>query len=183
MTIIGLFRRYQRWNPVHPTYGAFWGMGIGVGCGVGWGPGFGPETVGFVGSGCGVGFSVGLTFIGFGIGLPANGLTSFPYNALMCITCETFNFARGAAPVVANASNQGLTCISHKATEMQRNMLKGVRSIQLSHLSAFSSSVNSNVRNSWLSVGTTVRGWESKLKTQSLLSLNLAGRKGPKESR
>ena len=54
---------------MHPTYGAFWGMGIGVGCGVGWGPGYGPESVGFVGSGCGLGFSVGLTFIGFGLGL------------------------------------------------------------------------------------------------------------------
>nr|AFK39866.1 unknown [Lotus japonicus] len=37
MIIKGLFRRYERWNSVHPTYGAFWGMGVGVGCGVGWG--------------------------------------------------------------------------------------------------------------------------------------------------
>ncbi|GLT91305.1 hypothetical protein SLE2022_091990 [Rubroshorea leprosula] len=83
MIIKGLFRRYRRWNPVHPTYGAFWGMGIGVGCGVGWGPGFGPEVIGYVGAGCGVGFSVGITLVGFGIGLPANCLFEVPYNAIM----------------------------------------------------------------------------------------------------
>ena len=90
----GLFRRYQRWNPVHPTYGAFWGMGIGVGCGVGWGPGYGPESVGFVGSGCGLGFSVGLTFIGFGLGLPAHGFISLPYQGKF-----TLSFALSAFSV------------------------------------------------------------------------------------
>lgn len=79
MIIKGLFRRYERWNPVHPTSGAFWGMGVGMGCGVGWGPGFGPEVVGYVGAGCGVGFSVGFTFLGFGIGLPANYIYNTPY--------------------------------------------------------------------------------------------------------
>ncbi|KAF4391816.1 hypothetical protein F8388_017411 [Cannabis sativa] len=80
MIIKGLFRRYERWNPVHPTYGAFWGMGVGIGCGVGWGPGFGPDVIGYVGAGCGVGFSVGFTFAGFGIGLPANYLYEVPYS-------------------------------------------------------------------------------------------------------
>eukprot|EP00250_Pteridium_aquilinum_P002380 c12579_g1_i2 orf=112-663(+) len=183
MTIAGLFRRYQRWNPVQPTYGAFWGMGVGVGCGVGWGPGFGPEIVGFVGSGCGLGFSVGITLIGFGIGLPASGLTSLPYNALTCIACETFHFARGAAPVVASAGNQGFTCISHKAMEMQRNILKGVSSIQLSNLSTFASSVDSNIKGSWRCVERTCRDWEVKLKTQTLQSLKLATLKGPNVSR
>ncbi|XP_057521448.1 cadmium-induced protein AS8 [Amaranthus tricolor] len=79
MIIKGLFRRYERWNPVHPTYGAFWGMGVGIGCGVGWGPGFGPEVIGYVGAGCGVGFSVGITLAGVGIGLPANFVTDVPY--------------------------------------------------------------------------------------------------------
>ncbi|KAF3321633.1 Cadmium-induced protein AS8 [Carex littledalei] len=74
MIIKGLFHRYERWNPVHPTLGTFFGMGIGVGCGVGWGPGFGPEVVGYVGAGCGVGFSVGITLVGIGVGLPQNGL-------------------------------------------------------------------------------------------------------------
>ncbi|CAL5441079.1 unnamed protein product [Camellia sinensis] len=82
MIIKGLFRRYERWNPVHPTSGAFWGMGIGIGCGVGWGPGFGPEVIGYVGAGCGVGFSVGITLAGFGIGLPANYVLEVPYNAV-----------------------------------------------------------------------------------------------------
>lgn len=80
MIIKGLFGTYERWNPVHPTSGAFWGMGIGIGCGVGWGPGFGPEVIGYVGAGCGVGFSVGFTFAGFGIGLPANFVFQVPYN-------------------------------------------------------------------------------------------------------
>jgi hypothetical protein len=82
MAVDGLFKRYQRWNPVHPTGGAFWGLGLGFGCGVGWGPGFGPEPVGFVGSGCGFGFSVGLTFLGFGLGLPAHGIPSLPFRGL-----------------------------------------------------------------------------------------------------
>ncbi|CAL9056738.1 unnamed protein product [Musa banksii] len=81
MIIKGLFRRYQRWNPVHPTVGTFWGMGIGIGCGVGWGPGFGPEVIGYVGAGCGAGFSVGITLVGIGIGLPQDGLTQIAYNA------------------------------------------------------------------------------------------------------
>ena len=80
MIIKGLFRRYERWNPVHPTLGAFWGMGIGMGCGVGWGPGFGPEVVGYVGAGCGLGFCVGFTAAGLGIGLPANALYHVAYN-------------------------------------------------------------------------------------------------------
>lgn len=81
MIIKGIFRRYERWNPVHPTLGTFWGMGIGIGCGVGWGPGFGPEVVGYVGAGCGVGFSVGFTLAGVGIGLPMNGFMQIPDNA------------------------------------------------------------------------------------------------------
>ncbi|KAH6784763.1 putative membrane lipoprotein [Perilla frutescens var. hirtella] len=83
MIIKNLFRRYERWNPVHPTYGAFWGMGIGIGCGIGWGPGFGPEVIGYVGAGCGAGFSVGITFLGLGIGLPANYLIQLPYSGFM----------------------------------------------------------------------------------------------------
>lgn len=83
MIIKGLFRRYERWNPVHPTSGAFWGMGIGFGCGVGWGPGFGPEVVGYVGAGCGAGFSVGITLAGLGIGLPADYVYKLPYNAFL----------------------------------------------------------------------------------------------------
>ncbi|XWS69852.1 hypothetical protein CRYUN_Cryun04dG0213700 [Craigia yunnanensis] len=83
MIIKGLFRRYQRWNPVHPTCGAFWGMGIGIGCGVGWGPGFGPEVIGYVGAGCGIGFSVGITLAGIGVGLPANFLFQIPYNGIL----------------------------------------------------------------------------------------------------
>ncbi|KAG6555364.1 hypothetical protein Mapa_002590 [Marchantia paleacea] len=84
MTVEGLFRGYKRWSPVHPTFGAFWGMGIGLGCGVGWGPGFGRNVVGYVGAGCGLGFSVGITLIGVGVGLPAvSGITCLPYNLLM----------------------------------------------------------------------------------------------------
>ncbi|CAN1305292.1 Cadmium-induced protein AS8 [Linum perenne] len=83
MIIKGIFRRYERWNPVHPTIGAFWGMGLGIGCGVGWGPGFGPEVIGYVGSGCGVGFSVGFTLAGVGIGLPANYIFQAPYSGLI----------------------------------------------------------------------------------------------------
>ncbi|XP_042484553.1 cadmium-induced protein AS8 [Macadamia integrifolia] len=82
MIIKGLFRRYERWNPVHPTSGSFWGMGIGIGCGIGWGPGFGPEVIGYVGAGCGVGFSVGFTLLGAGIGLPTKPSIKIPYNGM-----------------------------------------------------------------------------------------------------
>ncbi|XP_039793347.1 forkhead box protein D1-like isoform X1 [Panicum virgatum] len=72
MIIKGVLGRYERWNPVHPTAGTFWGVGLGLGCGVGWG--FGPEVIGYVGAGCGVGFSVGFTLAGVGIGLPQHVL-------------------------------------------------------------------------------------------------------------
>ncbi|XP_058071632.1 cadmium-induced protein AS8 isoform X1 [Magnolia sinica] len=108
MIIKGLFRRYERWNPVHPTFGAFWGMGIGIGCGVGWGPGFGPEVIGYVGSGCGVGFSVGITLAGVGIGLPANFLIQIPYNALEGARSGAFKFARSSAlPIMKNVAGDG----------------------------------------------------------------------------
>ncbi|KAL0329875.1 UNVERIFIED_CONTAM: Cadmium-induced protein AS8 [Sesamum radiatum] len=81
MIIKSLFRRYERWNPVHPTYGTFWGIGAGIGCGIGWGPGFGPEVIGYVGAGCGAGFHVGITLLGVGIGLPAYYLPTLPHSA------------------------------------------------------------------------------------------------------
>ncbi|KAL5716211.1 cyclin-dependent kinase [Ranunculus cassubicifolius] len=99
MIIKGLFRRYERWNPVHPTSGSFWGMGIGLGCGVGWGPGFGPEVVGYVGAGCGVGFSVGFTLAGVGIGLPVTSPVELPYNAFVATGTSMVEFARSNAVV------------------------------------------------------------------------------------
>ncbi|CAA0820441.1 Cadmium-induced protein AS8 [Striga hermonthica] len=83
MIIKNIFGRYERWNPVHPTRGAFWGIGLGLGCGIGWGPGFGPEVIGYVGAGCGVGFNVGITLLGIGVGLPANYLFTVPHNVFM----------------------------------------------------------------------------------------------------
>ncbi|XP_057963864.1 cadmium-induced protein AS8 isoform X2 [Malania oleifera] len=121
MIIKGLFRRYERWNPVHPTSGAFWGMGIGFGCGVGWGPGFGPEVIGYVGAGCGFGFSVGITLAGFGIGLPANCLIEVPYNALMATRSNALEFARSNRLLPVRNSAQGgwndiASCISGEAS-------------------------------------------------------------------
>lgn len=98
MIIKGVFRRYERWNPVHPTSGAFWGLGIGIGCGVGWGPGFGPEVIGYVGAGCGVGFSVGFTLLGVGIGLPANWLYTVPCDGT-CIFYLEFSYLIDAPKV------------------------------------------------------------------------------------
>ncbi|KAL7111906.1 hypothetical protein ACP275_05G118800 [Erythranthe tilingii] len=95
MIIKSIFRRYERWNPVHPTSGAFWGIGLGIGCGVGWGPGFGPEVIGYVGAGCGAGFSIGITFLGLGIGLPANYLLHAPHNAFMVTSRSALDVARG----------------------------------------------------------------------------------------
>lgn len=83
---------------MHPTFGAFWGMGIGIGCGVGWGPGFGPEVIGYVGAGCGVGFSVGITLAGIGVGLPANFLFQVPYNAFLATRTGVLDLARSSGP-------------------------------------------------------------------------------------
>lgn len=79
---------------MHPTSGAFWGLGVGIGCGVGWGPGFGPEVIGYVGAGCGLGFSVGFTLLGAGIGLPANWLFHLPYSGwyLLLFSISSFSF-------------------------------------------------------------------------------------------
>ncbi|KAJ7227809.1 hypothetical protein O6H91_05G054100 [Diphasiastrum complanatum] len=117
MTVVHLFRRYKRWNPVHPTYGAFWGLGVGLGCGVGWGPGFGPEVIGYVGAGCGTGFSVGVTFVGVGIGLPASGMTNLPMNAMSHASNGIFNFTtQHAVPAVENAAKQGWEAVSLHAS-------------------------------------------------------------------
>ncbi|KAI3453878.1 hypothetical protein Pfo_010541 [Paulownia fortunei] len=94
MIIKSIFRRYERWNPVHPTYGAFWGIGVGIGCGVGWGPGFGPEVIGYVGAGCGAGFSIGITLLGLGIGLPAKYLLEVPHSAFVVTRRGALDVAR-----------------------------------------------------------------------------------------
>lgn len=121
MTIANLFKRYERWNPVHPTYGAFWGIGIGVGCGVGWGPGFGPEVIGYVGSGCGVGFSVGVTFVGFGVGLPASGLTSIPYNVVSATGYGMIEFAKyNAFPAIAHIAGLGWDYAIPRVSDLER---------------------------------------------------------------
>lgn len=123
MTIVGLFRRYKRWNPVHPTFGAFWGVGVGLGCGVGWGPGFGPEAVGFVGAGCGVGFSVGVTLIGIGVGLPASGLTCLPFDALMWTgkgaSSLTFNHA---IPALAFGAKQSWQAMALQSAALEKGV-------------------------------------------------------------
>ncbi|KAI3756206.1 hypothetical protein L1987_56023 [Smallanthus sonchifolius] len=108
MIIKGLFRRYERWNPVHPTSGAFWGMGIGLGCGIGWGPGFGPEVIGYVGAGCGVGFSVGITLAGVGVGLPANRLLKVPFSAFMATRSGAVDFARSSGLLGTNGNTDGI---------------------------------------------------------------------------
>ncbi|GAB2230279.1 hypothetical protein Droror1_Dr00014539 [Drosera rotundifolia] len=116
MIIKGLFRRYERWNPVHPTYGAFWGMGIGFGCGVGWGPGFGPEVVGYVGTGCGIGFNVGITLAGIGIGLPANAINEAPYNVLLA----TRSIASGFQSVKEVSWDGWITEVEPRLSRMQK---------------------------------------------------------------
>lgn len=152
MIIKGLFRRYERWNPVHPTSGAFWGMGIGVGCGVGWGPGFGPEVIGYVGAGCGVGFSVGITLVGLGIGLPANCLFEVPYNAFMATRSGAMELARSSGLLdmrnvtIDGWSNIGLqitglkgkasgrsTSFKHEQSLDKRVDLLNVKSVMSSH--------------------------------------------------
>ncbi|KAL6985646.1 hypothetical protein U1Q18_019022 [Sarracenia purpurea var. burkii] len=132
MIIKGLFRRYERWNPVHPTSGAFWGMGIGIGCGVGWGPGFGPEVIGYVGAGCGVGFSVGITLAGFGIGLPANYVFKVPYSALVATRSGALEFARSSGLLsVRNVTENEWSNIGPHISVLQKKALGSLASFKL----------------------------------------------------
>lgn len=108
---------------MHPTAGAFWGMGVGIGCGIGWGPGFGPEVVGYVGAGCGVGFSVGITLAGFGIGLPANCLFEIPNNALMATRSNALDLARfGGHLSMRNFGGDGWNNIAPCISRLQREV-------------------------------------------------------------
>ncbi|XP_077221435.1 cadmium-induced protein AS8-like isoform X2 [Tasmannia lanceolata] len=134
MIIKGLFRRYERWNPVHPTSGAFWGMGIGIGCGVGWGPGFGPEVIGYVGAGCGVGFSVGITLAGVGIGLPTNFLLETPYNALVGATSGALDFGRSSAlPIVKNVAGDGWNHVVPRISGFKKEAHRRLISLKVDH--------------------------------------------------
>ncbi|CAB4309473.1 unnamed protein product [Prunus armeniaca] len=135
MIIKGLFRRYERWNPVHPTSGAFWGLGVGIGCGIGWGPGFGPEVVGYVGAGCGVGFSVGFTLLGAGIGLPANWLLQVPYNAAMATRSGALGFGQSSGlPFSKNIAGEGWNNIAPCFTNLQREASGRFSSFKQQHL-------------------------------------------------
>eukprot|EP00262_Sarcandra_glabra_P005879 TRINITY_DN17811_c0_g1_i1.p1 TRINITY_DN17811_c0_g1~~TRINITY_DN17811_c0_g1_i1.p1 ORF type:complete len:177 (-),score=25.72 TRINITY_DN17811_c0_g1_i1:312-842(-) len=134
MIIKGLFRRYVRWNPVHPTYGAFWGMGIGIGCGVGWGPGFGPEVIGYVGAGCGVGFSVGITLAGVGIGLPINYIFEIPYNAFSATRSGAVEFCRSSAiPAVKNIAGDSWNLIGPHVSGLQREASGKICNFKVDH--------------------------------------------------
>ncbi|XP_010278834.1 PREDICTED: cadmium-induced protein AS8 isoform X1 [Nelumbo nucifera] len=121
MIIKALFRRYGRWNPVHPISGAFWGMGIGIGCGVGWGPGFGPGVVGYVGAGCGVGFSIGITLAGVGIGLPANFLVEIPSNVFVATRACALEIARSNLLLsMRNAVEDGWNHVAPHVYDLKR---------------------------------------------------------------
>ncbi|XP_040988808.1 cadmium-induced protein AS8-like [Juglans microcarpa x Juglans regia] len=136
MIIKGLFRRYERWNPVHPAFGAFWGMGIGIGCGVGWGPGFGPEVIGYVGAGCGVGFNVGITLAGFGIGLPANSLFEAPYNALMATRHGALVLARFSGLLSAkDVAGDGWSILSPCIPGLQKEACRTFLNFKQKHFS------------------------------------------------
>ncbi|RRT71205.1 hypothetical protein B296_00004903, partial [Ensete ventricosum] len=152
MIIKGLFRRYQRWNPVHPTVGTFWGMGIGIGCGVGWGPGFGPEVIGYVGAGCGAGFSVGITLAGIGIGLPQNGLTQIAYNAFTTKT-GSLDSARSCAlttmkSVAEDSLNYTAPYISflRKETSWRLSRLKSNICVQRAGLNNLNTAVSKHIQ-------------------------------------
>eukprot|EP00249_Psilotum_nudum_P009190 c21767_g1_i1 orf=545-1042(+) len=162
MTIAGLFRRYRRWNPVHPTYGAFWGLGIGLGCGVGWGPGFGPEAIGFVGAGCGAGFSVGVTFLGFGVGLPASGLTCLPYNAVACVSCEAFEFARSAVPVVASMAKEGWSSLYFHASTVERKLSEQVLNLNQIKWEKVAADAGTALKQRWRASGHSISDSQQK---------------------
>ncbi|XP_059442871.1 cadmium-induced protein AS8 [Corylus avellana] len=134
MIIKGLFRRYERWNPVHPTSGAFWGMGIGIGCGIGWGPGFGPEVIGYVGAGCGVGFNVGITLAGFGIGLPANFIYKVPCDAIMATRSGALELARSSGLLSKkDVAGDGWNNIAPLVSNLQREAYTRFSSFKQNH--------------------------------------------------
>ncbi|KAF7809433.1 cadmium-induced protein AS8 isoform X1 [Senna tora] len=132
----GFVKRYKRWNPVHPTYGAFWGMGVGIGCGVGWGPGFGPEAIGYVGAGCGIGFSVGFTVAGFGVGFPVNFIFQAPYNAIMATRGSALELAQSSGLLsIKHFAGEGWTRIEPHVSELHRKTSEKLSSFRKQHLS------------------------------------------------
>nr|PNR34034.1 hypothetical protein PHYPA_023850 [Physcomitrium patens] len=122
MAVGGLIQGYKRWNPVHPTYGAFWGVGVGLGCGVGWGPGFGHEVVGFVGSGCGVGLSMGVTLVGVGVGLPASGLACVPCNVVTGAGQGVRQMTRVIAPMVSSFASRTWQAMDTKISMLDHQL-------------------------------------------------------------
>ncbi|KAM1024070.1 hypothetical protein ACFX2I_037278 [Malus domestica] len=155
MIIKGVFRRYERWNPVHPTSGAFWGLGVGIGCGVGWGPGFGPEVIGYVGAGCGLGFSVGFTLLGAGIGLPANWLFHLPYSAVMAARSSALEIGQSSGfPFSKSIAGEGWNSIAPCITNLQREAGGRFSSFKDQHLLVLEKGVDLSDLKSRLSVGT-----------------------------
>ncbi|XP_042451406.1 cadmium-induced protein AS8-like [Zingiber officinale] len=149
MIIKGLFRRYERWNPVHPTIGTFWGMGIGVGCGVGWGPGFSPEVIGYVGADCGVGFSVGITLAGIGVGLPRNDLFQILYNgmslSLSSAASSTFIVMKGVAEDSLNFVAPHISFL-RKETSWRLSKLKSNIHVQGTELNKLNTVVSKKIQ-------------------------------------
>ncbi|KAJ7953357.1 Cadmium-induced protein as8-like [Quillaja saponaria] len=134
MIIKGLCRRYERWNPVHPTSGAFWGMGVGIGCGVGWGPGFGPEVIGYVGAGCGIGFNVGITLAGIGIGLPANFIFQAPCSVFMATRSSALELARSSGVLSSrDVVWDGFTRIAPCITALQKEASEKFSRLRQNH--------------------------------------------------
>ncbi|KAG0483767.1 hypothetical protein HPP92_011851 [Vanilla planifolia] len=166
MIIKGIFRRYERWNPVHPTLGTFWGMGLGIGCGVGWGPGFGPEVIGYVGAGCGVGFSVGVTLLGVGVGLPAKGFMQNTQNARVN-SSGTFDLERCKVVPIKSAAGDFMKLFAPYMSYLMKETLgslliskNGASLPYSSELTRLNTAVSSNVKSIIDSFqGFKGRGW------------------------
>ncbi|KAL2635087.1 hypothetical protein R1flu_006566 [Riccia fluitans] len=113
----------KRRSSFHPSYGAFWGLGIGLGCGVGWGPGFGPDVIGYAGGGCGLGFNVGVTLIGFGLGFPATGLTLLPYKFFLWTSKDTHRKAGvHVIPTLIFSAHQYLNTLIFRGLAIRTNL-------------------------------------------------------------
>ena len=105
------------------------------------------------------------------------------------------------APLVADASNRGLTSLSCKASEMQKNVRQSIASNKgLTSLSCKASEMQENVRQSignvrtkhvlmeakakrqWISMEARVIEWEKKLKHRAFHSFKILKSKGRQDS-
>ena len=109
-------------------------------------------------------------------------LTLFPFSFICCtaltsITYEVLNLMKMGAPLVVDASNRGLTSLSCKASEMQKNVRQSFGNVRSKHLL-----MEAKAKRQWISMEARVTEWEKKLKHRAFHSFKILTSKGRQDS-